>query len=222
MKIISTQLGRVVFLKPLQEYAPLGGVFLPPLYDAVRGRYGFTSVPDMNSKEPPKFSIGRIMSSGREYPVQELALHPDGLVCSADSTEIAEFFLGDLLSFLRDHFGFRQIDGQVLTLFLSQVWVQFEESTDALISKMEAIASLIEKITSPLYGIVGVPIQLHSLTFDYDRTRISPLLDSFAPFRIERKVRAPYDQNVLFSTAPLRTKDHLKALEKIEKIAGGS
>ncbi|MBI4454897.1 MAG: hypothetical protein HY644_03255 [Acidobacteria bacterium] len=220
MKTISVFLGRVAMMKPLHEFAPLGGVYLPRVFDAIKAKYLFATTPSAAQAEGYKFSIGRIMKGGRECPIQELAIFTDGVVCSADDTDTAELFLGDLLWYLREQFGFREIHDGVRKLFNSQVWVQFDKSLDGLLSKVESIADAIGKAEASLYGIKGESVHLHSVVFDYDRTKISPMLENIAPFRIERKIKAPFSENVLYSVAPLRTKTHLEVLEQIERIAG--
>ncbi len=218
MKILSKQLGRIVLMKPLHEIAPLGGVYLPSLFEAVKGRYSFTSVPNMTAAEGYKFQIGRIVKSGRECPIQELTLFPEAVVCTADDTEVAEFFLDDLLTYLRDHFSFR-VDANMRRLFLSQVWVQFERSPNRLIAQIEALSKIIGDAQSATYGIQSEDgIQLQTVAFDFDKTQISPLFGSLSAFRIERKNGAPFSENVLFSMAPLRTPDHLRVLTEIETI----
>jgi hypothetical protein len=46
-----------------------------------------------------------------------------------------------------------------------------------------------------------------------DPSKLPLLLD----FRVERRVGAPYDQNVYYSGAPLRTADHVAVLEEFER-----
>ncbi|MBI3939357.1 MAG: hypothetical protein HY315_00845 [Acidobacteria bacterium] len=229
MKILSTVLGRTVLLKPTHEIAPIGGVHLQTIFDRIKQRYEFgntpnvadlTLNPEVLQKDGYKFSVGKIMKSGRDYPIQDLVVLNDGIVCSADHTDMSEFLLDDLLGFLTDQFSFRKAWRDARKLFLSQVWVQFEKSPDGLLSKMEGLSRVIGDAQLATYGIESPSgVQLDSIGFDFDKTQVSPLFGNLAAFKIERKLRAPFSENVLFSIAPLRTTDHISVLEQIERIA---
>jgi hypothetical protein len=81
---------------------------------------------------------------------------------------------------------------------------------------------LIEDILNNEIQRDGAPFKTKRLAFGYgDITQSTPLqsLDEFknVDFLIERRAGEPYSKNRYFSSAPLRTIDHVRVLEQIEK-----
>ena len=224
MNLVATIVGRTILLTPAHEIAPIGGVYLPSLFDAVRSRYSFQTVPNVATaqeqglKEGYKFSIGKIRKGGRDFPIQDFVVFADGIVCTADSTEISEFFLEDLITFLVVEFDFRPITPKSRRLFYSQVSVNFEKPLSNLVTHFESLFRAIGEVQRTTYGIQTPDgVQLHSISLDFDKTQVPSAFSSLSPFTIERRLNKPYSENVFFSAAPLRTQDHIKTLEKIEK-----
>lgn len=225
MNILATIIGRAILLKPPYEIVPLGGVFLPALFEALKERYSFGNAPNVPAMSPEqvqkegyKFSIGKIRKGGRDYPIQELVVFPDGLVCSSDQTDTAELMLEDLLKFGKEQFDFRPVQPATRKLFFSQVSVKLDAPIDSLASKIDAVSKIIGERQKKVYGIEDSHnAKLNSISFDFDKTQLSPLFGTLVPFTIERKIGRPYSENEFISTAPLRTSDHLTVLDQIEK-----
>ncbi|HEY2934404.1 MAG TPA: hypothetical protein VGK99_21915 [Acidobacteriota bacterium] len=224
MNLIATQIGRTILMVPIDAIAPLGGVYLPSLFSSIQERYRFGTIPNVAAsqeqaqKEGFKFTIGKIRKDARDFPIQDFTAFQDGMVCTADNTEVSEFFIEDLLKFLRDEFDFRQVTVEPRKFFFSQITVQFKSSANRFVSKFDALSRAAEKVYQDTYGIkTANGAQLHSLTLDFDKTELPGMFSSLARFLIERRINTPYADNLFISTAPLRTADHIKTLNEIEQ-----
>jgi hypothetical protein len=69
----------------------------------------------------------------------------------------------------------------------------------------------------PVVGVIGSGIEPFGIAFSADYSLIPGMKP--APFRLERRAGLGFDTNLYVSQAPLRTADHIKLLEQLEKLA---
>ena len=222
MRLINTEIGRVVRLIPMEEIRPLGWVHPPSAFKMLAERYSFGYSPAMRGtweeaqKDGLKFQLGKQVHGNRTINVTDLTLYTDGIVVSAASTDDAELFLDDLMAWAKEVFGFKDIDRtNTKTLYLSNLIVELESSTDSLLKKFTLLSESLGKLLLTTYGLDAV-VQVCGLGLHFDRTITIPAWQTLTQFSLDRRINQPYSQNRFFSAAPLRTKDHLAFLETIE------
>jgi hypothetical protein len=223
MKLISTELGRVVRLVPADEYRPIGGFHGPTGFRLLAERYSFGYSPDLRrpwdelNKEGFKFQQGKFVHGNKTINVTDFTIYPDGLVVTAFTTDEAELFLSDVLAWGKEVFGIRDaVTDKHRTLYLSHVVIEFGASPNVLLNGFSRISERLSGLLHSNYGITA-PVQLSSLCLNYDKTE-TPAWANIAQFVLERRVNQPYAANRFYSEAPLRTLDHLAFLEVIEAV----
>jgi hypothetical protein len=65
---------------------------------------------------------------------------------------------------------------------------------------------------------ISAPLRLSGLIFDFDTKEF---LGKRKPFRliIDRRIGVAFSENIFYSQAPFRTKDHLNVLTSLEQVA---
>lgn len=221
MKIVSYESARVTILFPFEEIVPLGGVDGPTIFANLIEKYDFKIGPDpKRSKEEIdrnglKFERGRFDFNGNLVNIQELTAYSDGLVVTANTTERAEAFAEQVLSWLRAEKGFREFLSEPRRLFLSLIVVEFDGKLDTLLPAFERISNSISKHLTPIYGLKN-PVDLARIDFEFDR--LTENTSQAVPrFTIERRPGVPFSRERYFSGAPMRTQHHIDVLKSIEK-----
>ena len=222
MRLINTEMGRVVRLIPMEEIRPLNGIHPPTALRMVAERYGFNNVPELHrtweeaQKDGLKFQLGQLVHGNRTINIGDFTLYNDGIVATSASTDDAERFLNDLLNWAKEVFGFRDIDpAGARTLYLSNIIIELESSPDVLLKNFTVLSESLVKLLRATYRL-DIPVQLSGLELNFDRTITIPAWQTLTPFTLDRRIHQPYSKNIFFSGAPLRTKDHLAFLEIIE------
>ncbi len=220
MRIIAYESSRATLLFPLEEVVPIGGANGRQLVDEIKERYQFLRMPDLATIRPQegaqqgyKFEAGRFENAN----IIEFSIFTDGLVGTASTTEIAEAFLNDLVQWIRERFGFREFTVEPRRLYHSQVVVEFDHKLSNLIPKFQGIISCITARLSPIYKIDTL-VDLSRIDFEWDKTVVT-LPVPVPRFIIERRVGTPFDRERFFSSAPMKTSDHVQVLEEIERFA---
>lgn len=199
----------------------------PPLYkpDLVRriqAQYGFVGAPTtaqellpLDPTEPLVFTHGKLSLGDRTIVVDKLSVFAQALSVASASTEDADLFLEDILQWSPTSVGrvFAEISPR--KIYISQLEVML----DAALERCFPMAVQFGQTLSALFKAYGyeqeVPrFQVYSLGMTPDPA----LLRLACEFRIERRVGVPYESNVYFAQAPLRTADHIVILEQFEQI----
>lgn len=224
MKIVNTEMGRVIRLFPMEEVRPPSGVHPPTALRMVAERYGFTNTPEMkrsweeSQKDGLKFQLGKLEHQNGAINIADFTIYNDGLVATTATTEETDIFLDDLLNWGREEFGYREVNRNTLrTLYLSTVVADFEYSPDALLKTFSVLSESFAALLHTTYGI-DIPVQISRLGLNFDRTVAIPAWQTLSQFVMERRINQPYPMNRFYCEAPLRTKDHFAFLETVESI----
>jgi hypothetical protein len=225
MKIISFDSARVTRLFPLEEFAPASGANSPSVLTHIAERYGFNNIPNITTREDVNknglvFGMGHFQYDGQPFVISDFAIYTDGLAAVAERSEWSDAFLDDITSWVKSEFGFRDISSGIRTLYSSTVVVDFDTSPLKLLRSFERIAEL---ITSRTVTIVPGRQQMKfaRLDFEIDKNDL-PGQAAGSKFVIERRAHIGFDQERYFSSAPMRTGDHLAVLEEIERLAASA
>jgi hypothetical protein len=221
MNLISISEGKCGVLIRFSDIAPLSGLYLPDLTNAIVHRYAFTSSPDFSpvvlEKKGVEFLRGKFCdSNGVEHNIQSLNLYNDGVVASCFSTEAAALLIDDLFSWASESFDFRIPEQAFNKLYLlSTIIVQFEAEIVSAFSKLDSLLKGAAQALVATYDL-DMPLSVSSLSFDFDHSAVGGVLASLSPFVIERQINEPHSSNRFFCQAPIHTQEHIRLLKSFE------
>jgi hypothetical protein len=220
------KLQQVILARVIRQVAVMGtGAPAPDAVKRIKERYQFMNAPerfeDLHPKNPLAAMQGLVFQEGvfvaNEKRIGILRLQFSPGIILADTratTDESEAILDDYIE-SANKIAPEAITPAGPTYFLSQIEVKIERP-QGLFEKLpqyENAARIIDRhleddgLKLPKYGFFGI-----NLNFDSHGLGILPP----AFFNIERRVGFSFDKNVFFSQAPLRTKDHVALLEKLD------
>jgi hypothetical protein len=198
---------------------------------AVKSRYQFPDIPPLVSMlTPPNHVVmqgGQFTYDNSVHDVAQLVMETIGDSVTTTSTDVGNAFLDDLFSFLDSEFGFRLTSAPYKTSYASVLIVEFDVKLEEKILLLGRIATLL----SEMWGDAEKPFNLQRLAFGRQRegAPTSVIAAALIPqsqvavveatdFTIERRAGTPFSANRYFCAAPFTTEDHIKSLERIEKL----
>jgi len=194
-------------------------VYVPAIINALHQRYGFVRVPTSAAEIlPPEntpviLSHGNLVHDGRTIVIQSLKLYSRAAIAeTVGATEDSERVIDDVFDCLATTIGYDVSEPGTNRIYGSQLEIGLEVSLEGYFYMLHKIGAVVAEAMGR-YGITLPPLQLYSLGMNIDPT-MAPLI---CDFRIERRVGVPYEAGVYFSQAPLRTSDHVSALEEFER-----
>jgi hypothetical protein len=220
MKLTSILLGQV--LRLLKVSSPIGGVYFPNVIAGFRERYGFLELPsrpvsDEDASKGVMFKHGKFAAKDREIVIDSLGIYSDGIVVNTKGyVEDADQFADDVIQWATKTFGYKIMsDPPMQHAYASHVEVEF---TGSLPPIFEELAVLNKRITAALtrYGKTPPSYELGGFSLLCDTTKAVPPIPG--EFSFARRAQQSFQSNLYFSTAPLKTLDHLKVLDELAKI----
>jgi hypothetical protein len=203
-------------LRYLRISGPAGGnIYGVELARAMESRYGFLEGP----RTVADFSLERGVTFlhgfyHREFVIDKLSIFQTGLVAESKTpTERCDEFLDDVVAWARQ-MGISAEPFESAPGYVSHLEVISDSSLET-IDKLTPIAAQLTAILRS-YGYPVVKFEVSSASVHTDLTNApypKPLAFSFA-----RRDEQPYPSNIYFSTAPLRTTDHMIVLETLDEI----
>lgn len=212
MNLVEIQLGQAVRFMPLA--GTQGSLYGPNLARAFEQRYGFLQGPrtveEWNiSNKGVSFLHGLFEGS----LIAKFSIFEDGLVCETQvNTDVADAFIDDAIKWAREEAGYQISSSSTSRAYISRINVQSPVALDKVVDGFEVFGSgLAAAVRS--YGRHNpppyVPAALH---FHVENGK-----DGSPPFLFERTLNQPYSTGRYYSSAPLRTDDHLHLLGELEK-----
>lgn len=226
MKINSNLQGRAVALINIDEWLPREGFYLPDALPLVAQRYEFATIPSLSNSitkakdEGFKFETGKLKLLGEQYYIHDFTIWSDGLVVSANTTDSAEAFLDDLLTWGNQELGFRVLLSMVgKRLYLSQLAIEFDHAPAEKLLTLHPVFAAYNAALQRVYSHEFPPVEISSMKFDYDRAIAPNAFRVLGNFIIERRENHRFtEDNIFFSQAPLTTAEHIKLLEDFERL----
>jgi hypothetical protein len=211
MELVALETSRIIYLT--QVVRPEGQVYLPDAAAKLVERYSFVRHPSIEQIVAPQvtFAIGKF----KDVQIDELQIYPDGIIVAARcNTAVLDEFVGDLFAWAKDTFGLIIPSTTKSEKFFESIVVVKSTKDLALsISPRNDVAQLF----NDLFADKAASFRISGFTLDCDPAqflgRRKPLR-----FTLERRAAIPFADNVFFSHAPLRTDDHLRLLNEIERI----
>lgn len=220
MKVVGHLNAVAAWRETIEEYAPLRGSYLPEIIAGVRMKYGFVSAPDADPTDNSfMFLQGKYQSESESFGVGMLLMEPYGDLAQTVTTDQAETFLTDFTRYLDETFGYRLTKSVKRKSYVSNIVVEFDGPIESASETLTKIGALVQEIFP-----VGADVGLKRLAFG--NAVLKPTVDQItqaenADFLIERRAGSPYEANRYYCSAPLRSREHVQLLERIEAIALG-
>lgn len=226
MKLVVSSQGIVAAGISADDVSPERGLLYQDLIQYVGDMYNFAVRPDIPPNIPiqaPPFFLfqqGRFVNNDSAFPVHQLAIFQNGDSVSAMDTDVAEMILDDYTAKLDANFGFRFANKPQKRYYLSSIVVELAHGIGKQIAGLRKIGEILTREIPR----EGMPFDTKALAFGWGDpaalTLSSPALLERADFTIERRAGEPYERNRYFSSAPVRTSEHVRILELIEAAIG--
>jgi hypothetical protein len=184
-----------------------------PLIRGLQDQYGFMQVPLTVAELDFKAGVTFLRGYYRGRIIEKFQVYENGLLCEAsEDTDLADDFLSEVLAWaIREHS--LPVRETGVLAYISQLEVTSLIDLGSKFSSLNAVGSLLAQCLKEY----GQPVS------NYDVSGLRMHYDSMATpiprpphFVFERRVGQQYSTNEFFSSAPVRTKDHLKILDLLE------
>jgi hypothetical protein len=225
MKLIGVLLGVVAIRGSQEEYIPKMAPVPQDIVELVRQTYQFAVFPQfLPGQVMPHsytFNNGRFAVNNQTFGIPQLLMVPEGDIAFALSTDQAGLVLDHLFRLLDDTFGYRLMSSNKVISYVSNVVVEFDKSLSEYMASIEKMEKVINTFRPQP---TAQPFRIKRFAFGASAN--PPVLDPLitvenADFLLERRLGHRFEENRYFSSAPMQTNDHIRALEEIEAIARG-
>ena len=215
MKLLAIEMSRITSLFRMTR--PSGQPYLPHIAAQIEERYSFGSAPhsiDELGESKAEFKHGLFEGNA----IETLEAYNDGvIVTSRSDTDFIDEFIDDLVTWLEDDHGYSTIETHTISkMYDSTLLVEVHRD---IFKPFEAYAEVLRMIERALKDASGLQIVYENfgLALSADQTRNPALKPS--PFRFERKEGIDFSHHQYFAAAPLKTKQHLEVLNRLEQLA---
>ena len=223
MKLESILLGRST--RAMRIIQPPGGIHLQRAVHAMEERYGFIQVPktlaEYDETKGVNFRHGKFtvirQRKKNEIVIDALSIYSDGLLAEARSyTDDTDSFLDDVVAWGTKEFALIvPPDQKIENYYISNL----EISLDSDLHDFFSAASLVAKQLSGCltnYGTKFGPFDTTSFTMNFDRKEHMPSI--LSNFTLQRREGVPFSSRLYFSSAPLKTEDHMSLLQVLDSF----
>lgn len=200
----------------LASRSPQGQLPLARAMGELIKRYGFAGFPT-NVQQLEASRVEFRQGVFNDVGIESLSIYGDGIVVTSKSpTDILDAFLADVTEWMESAFGLKRVETHDINrAYESGLLVRSEAK---LLGALEALAPIQEMIAKSVKAAMGLEAKLEpfGIAFAVDQTLIAGMKPN--PFRLERRAGVGFDTNYYVSQAPMRTVDHIKLLERLEKL----
>ena len=215
MKLLAIEASRVTSL--FRTTRQSGQPYLPHIIAQVAERYRFASAPrsiDELGGSKAEFRHGLF----EDNAIETLDVYTDGLVVTSRSdTDFIDEFIVDLVAWLENDHGYSVVETHTVSrMYESTLLVETDSDVFRPFEPYAEILRMIEKALQDASGL-EIAYENFGLMLSADQTR-NPALKS-PPFRFERKEGIDFSRHQFFAVAPLKTKQHLEVLERLEQLS---
>jgi hypothetical protein len=193
-----------------------GQLFLPEAALMLASRYNFSIYPKAYEEMSPdkvEFKHGKF----EDTAIESLQIYSDGIVVSANSdTDIIESFFSEFCEWLKESLGLSFIKTHYIDKIYDSTLV-FQTDKNIL-KPLEALGEIADTVQSILKDNSGLDVRFEP--FGWVLSADSTLNPALKPIslRIERRAGIEFSLQHYISAAPLKTKQHLALLEKLESL----
>jgi hypothetical protein len=221
MELLNVAKARSIWLFDLNDLNPRGKHLIPELLDWLREAYAFLKFPaSFEDQEADTKALAFLHGNFQlrdEYFIEaDLRIYNDGLVADTrSSTDDTDLFLKDVVESATKEFSLNYQPSLIRKrLYASELNVRCDHALNNLNPKLEKLG---RKLSSLAKTNLPAPIfELSSIAFWTE-----PIQGAAGPsFRLERKLNTSLSENRYYSSAPLKTDEHLQLLQDIESLLG--
>lgn len=227
MKVVGKLQGTCLIRFAPEEVMPeAGGVQIPALSALLVSTYQLTQVETPFQIMPvgatqgliPQlvFLNGQYTIDDQPISIKQLAFANNGISINAQDTNAADKITDHIFTLLNTNFKFRFDNNNLKRKYFSSLVMQLDRDFESSIPGLGKIQHIIQ---SALGRKNSEDVALKRLGFGLDSPPIMQVnlgnVDRI-DFVIERRTGQPFSENRYFSSAALRTPDHIRALEEIE------
>jgi hypothetical protein len=207
----------VRFLAVIDETKPERSLL--PIVKALEERYLFLQVPrtiaEYNLESGVTFLSG--VFRGRNT-IDKFQVYARGIICETrEETDISDEFLDDVLNWAEADLKLEVPDrASMARAYFSQIEIRFSTSLSNSLNMFSGVGQSISNMVQSYRASVVPPLEASSIKLYMDTSAMT----GPAPFEFlfERRANTSYSENIYFSAAPLRTKDHLQILQELENV----
>jgi hypothetical protein len=179
------------------------------------------TIPVLQMEAPILLPNGSIEVNGETVTSLRVEIAPDfaNINIIALTTDDGDQIANAIVEVLEQEFGFKDLK-KASRIYASNLVFQFERGLEHY---LEILTKIQKAIAPAMRASVGVELDpmFERLTFAFDPLALPSSKVQAAGFIIERRAGVPYSENRYFSGAPIRTQDHIRLLEQIEKLLEG-
>lgn len=212
-KIILTQ--QIRFLNT--SAGPTGPASIVDISRGLQDRYKFFQIPRVVEEYDLKKGVTFLEGNfDKRFSIDKLQIYENGVLVDAkvDSTACDQF-ITDCVKWIQTTFGLLvEEQSNIARGNLSNIEVEFTPRARTP-SPLDKFGQRIAQVLTG-YGTIAPPFQVSGFKLHCDVTTMA--LPKPTNFLFERREGQPYELNIYFSSAPLRTDDHLKLLDELENL----
>jgi len=156
----------------------------------------------------------------RSALIDKCMLFTDGMIVETRiGTEEADKFIDDAIAWVLKTMSDPPPEFNELgSAYVSKLEISMDASIGKAVDRFNDFGRSISETISQ-YGNPTPPLEFATLALNCDITKIAGRAPG--PFLFERRAEKAYEENIYFSSASLKTLDHLAYLERLEKIIQG-
>ncbi|MCY4283708.1 MAG: hypothetical protein OXC25_13760 [Thiotrichales bacterium] len=214
MKLLAIEMSRVTALFRLTRRS--GQPYMPHIVAQVEERYRFGSAPhSIEELGGNRAEFGHGLFNGNA--IEALEIYNDGIIVTSRSdTNFIDEFIVDLTAWLESEHDYCMIETHTVSkMYESILLVETDRDIFQPLDTYSKIFRMIEKALQDSCGL-EIAYQNFGFALSADQTRNSALKP--IPFRFERKEGIDFSRHNFFTTAPLKTKQHLEILSRLEQL----
>lgn len=218
MKVEDILLGRAIRLLRINSRPLYITDAVQPLVD----RYKFLKFPqtleEYDLTKGITFSHGKFQpraeKNKRDVVIDSLQIYSNGvLVDTRGDTEDADHFIDDLLKWSVEFFEIEIPDQRIDKVYLSNLEIVLSKTLFSHIPTAKPLGEWISAYLSE-YGLKHDAFEPTGFALNFDRTSLPGSI--LTNFSLQRRENTPFSSGIYFSSAPLKTKDHIALLQKLD------
>lgn len=193
---------------------------IPPALAAALVAAG-AGTPGMSAQLQGQFVLqsGTASIEEKTIPIARIEITRDlsAIIMHTTTTDEADSIIEDLIPVLQTELGFRRIKESSWRTYSSEIVVEFDKDIGSAIAVIGQIQNI---INPPIKSATRIEqnVKFERLGFAFDPAMLPVSAGQVPGFIIERRVGSTFSDNRFFCSAPLKTPDHISALEKIGAI----
>lgn len=202
----------------LVRFMGIGGlkrIFLPDFSRRLAEFYRFVEFPKNRDDFKLENSIEFAMGFSKARLISRVQIYETGVVIEGpEYTEALEEIADEILSIIANEFGVAlQELGSARGAYTSRIEIKSEKKLNIQSPLLNNIGNFLSKAIDG-YGTKTKPYEIYGIEMHSEARYSSPIHPT--RFTLERRAGTDYSDDIFYSEAPLKTKDHLQLLQNIE------